>query len=122
MSHLADGFVLVATNLCRMIGMTDLEGKPPPAVGAYWINEEDYPALLRVFADGNTLPRTWKEWLKIAQEMENGLKAYGHVVLRVRIVPETFSDWCASQGVKSSSEGRKKLIAAAVYERYGEQD
>ena len=55
--------------------MTDLEGRPPPAVGAYWINEEDYPALLRIFADGNTMPRTWKEWLKIAEEMESGLKA-----------------------------------------------
>jgi hypothetical protein len=66
------------------------------------------------------LPRTWKEWLKIAEEMERGLTAYGHVVLRVRIDPDTFSDWCASQGAKSSSEGRKKLIAAAVDERYGE--
>jgi hypothetical protein len=74
------------SNLCRMTGMNDdLEDKPPPAVGAYWINEEDYPALLKILADGNTLPRTWKEWLKIAEEMEKGLKAYGHVVMRVRI-------------------------------------
>jgi hypothetical protein len=67
------------------------------------------------------MPRTWKEWLRIAEEMERGLAAYGHVVLRVRIDPETFSDWCTTQGAKSSSEGRKKFIAAAVYERYGEQ-
>jgi len=60
--------------------MTNSEDRPPPAVGAYWINEGDYPALLRIFVDGNTLPRTWKEWLKIAEEMESGLKAYGHVV------------------------------------------
>ena len=40
--------------------MTNLEDRPPPAVGAYWINEEDYPALLKIFADGNKMPRTWR--------------------------------------------------------------
>jgi hypothetical protein len=102
--------------------MTTHQDTRPPAVGVYWIDEEDYPALLRIFDDGNKMPRTWKEWLKMAEEMERGLISYGHVVLRVRIDPETFPDWCASQGAQSSSEGRKKFIAAAVYERYGEQN
>jgi len=31
--------------------MTNPEDRPPPAVGAYWINEEDYPALLRMFTE-----------------------------------------------------------------------
>ena len=87
----------------------------------YWINEEDYPALLRIFDDGSKLPNTWREWLKIAEEMERGLTSYGHVVLRVRIDPDKFIDWCTNKGAKWSSEGRKKLIAAAVYERYGVQ-
>jgi hypothetical protein len=105
----------------KVIGMTDSDDRPPPAVGAYWINEEDYPALLRMFPDGNRMPRTWKEWLKIAEEMERGLKAYGHVVMRVRIDPNTFPDWCAAHGVNLGSEGRKKFVAAAVFERYGDQ-
>ena len=71
--------------------MTNSEDRPPPAVGAYWINEEDYPALLRIFADGDRMPRTWSEWLKIAEEMEQGLKAYGHVVMRVRIASASVS-------------------------------
>jgi hypothetical protein len=62
--------------------MPDAEDRPLPAVGVYWIEEEDYPALLRIFDDGHKLPRTWKEWLKMAEEMEHGLKAYGHPVLR----------------------------------------
>ena len=41
--------------------MTNLEDRPPPAVGAYWINEEDYPALLRTFTDGNRMPRVQLE-------------------------------------------------------------
>src|SRR5580704_2009988 len=96
-------------------GMTTQQDTRPPAVGVYWIDEEDYPALLRIFDDGNKMPATWREWLKMAEEMERGLISYGHVVLRVRIDPETFPDWCASQGAKSSSDGRKKFIAAAVY-------
>jgi hypothetical protein len=31
--------------------MTNSEDKPPPAVGAYWIKEEDYPALRRLFVN-----------------------------------------------------------------------
>ena len=80
--------------------MTNSEANPPPAVGAYWIKEEDYPALL---------------------QLEQGLKAYGHVVLRVYIDPTTFPDWCAAHGTSPGSAGRRKFVAAAVTERYGRQ-
>ncbi|MGA8611407.1 MAG: hypothetical protein WB760_06770 [Xanthobacteraceae bacterium] len=102
--------------------MTNPEDGPPPVVGAYWINEEDYPALLKIFDDGNKMPRTWQEWQKIAKEMEQGLKAYGHVVMRVRIDPNTFSEWCTTHGTSPSREGRKRFLAAAVNERYGNQN
>ena len=101
--------------------MTNLEDRQPPAVGAYWINEEDYPALLRIFADGDRMPRTWPVWLKMAEEMEQGLKAYGHVVMRVRIDPDTYLDWCTAHGTSPGGAGRKKFVAAAVAERYGAQ-
>ena len=101
--------------------MTNSEERPPPAVGAYWINEEDYPAALKLFPDANKMPRTWKEWLKMAEEMERGLKAYGHVVMRVRIDPHAFADWCAEHGTNPGAEGRKKFVAEAVTERYGDQ-
>ena len=94
--------------------MTDLEDRPPPAVGAYWINEEDYPALLKILADGNTLPRTWKEWLKIAEEMESGLKAYGHVVMRVRIDPKT----CLTYGFNGNTgekDTQAKMSEGHIY-------
>jgi hypothetical protein len=101
--------------------MTNSEDNPPPAVGAYWIKEEHYPALLRLFDDGDKMPPSWKEWLKMAEEMERGLKAYGHVVLRVYIDPATFPDWCAAHGTSPGSAGRRKFVAVAVTERYGRQ-
>jgi hypothetical protein len=102
--------------------MTNSDEKPVPAVGAYWIEEADYPAALRIFDDGNKMPRTWKEWLKIAEEMEKGLKAYGHPVMRVRIDPASFPDWCVAHDTTPGRQGRKLFVAAAVAERYGEQD
>jgi hypothetical protein len=102
--------------------MTKHENRSPPAVGVYWINESDYSTLVRIFADGNRMPRTFAEWLKIAEEMESGLKAYGHAVMRVRIDPNTFPDWCTAHGTSPSGEGRKKFVAAAVAERYGNQN
>ena len=102
--------------------MSNFEDKPPPAVGAYWIREEDYAALLNIFEDGANLPPSWQEWLKMAEEMEHGLKAYGHVVLRVHLDPKTFPEWCAAQGTSTGGEGRKRFVAAAVTERYGDQN
>ena len=99
--------------------MTTSEDEQPPAIGVYWINEEDYLAALEIFPDGIKMPPHWKEWQRMAEEMEAGLKAYGHVVMRVHIDPKTFPDWCASHGTSPGSEGRKRFVAAAVAERYG---
>jgi hypothetical protein len=102
--------------------MSDDNERSPPAVGVYWIDEADYPALLDIFPDAGRMPPTHSEWLKMAEEMERGLKAYGHPVMRVRIDPRTFPDWCAANGVSADNNGRKKFVAAAVRDRYGDQD
>jgi hypothetical protein len=106
----APGSSAIDDSICRMTHMNDLEDRPPPAVGAYWIKEEDYLTLLRISDDGDKMPLTWKEWLKVAEEMERGLKAYGHVVLRVHIDPNTFPDWCAAHGTSLGREGRKRFV------------
>jgi hypothetical protein len=102
--------------------MPSADEKPLPAVGVFWIEEADYAAALRIFADGGTFPPTWPQWLKMAEEMKKGLEAYGHPVMKVRIDPKTFPLWCAAHGVTTGRPGRKSLVAAAVKERYGEQD
>jgi hypothetical protein len=92
-----------------------------PGVGVYWIREDDYAPLLKIFDDASKMPPTWQEWLKMAEEMERGLKAYGHPVMRVTIDLNTFPDWCAAHGVSPGREGRKRFVAEAVTERYGDQ-
>ncbi len=102
--------------------MTAPHDKPLPAVGVYWIDEADYAAVVRLFDDGNALPRSWTEWRKMAEEMETGLKAYGHPVMRVRIEPTSFTNWCAAHGTTPGRQGRRMFVAEAVKERYGDQD
>jgi len=101
--------------------MSNSDDKPLPALGAFWIDEADYPAALKIFDDGNTLPPTWEAWRKMAEEMESGLKAYGHPVMRVRIDPATFPAWCVAYGTDTGRKGRKMFVAEAVLERYGDQ-
>jgi hypothetical protein len=101
--------------------MSQQDEKPLRGVGVYWIDEADYDAVKAVFEDGATLPPTWAQWQKMAIEMETGLKAYGHPVMRVRIKPQEFADWCAAHGVNAGRAGRKAYIAEAVFERWGDQ-
>jgi len=58
----------------------------------------------------------------MAIEMETGLKAYGHPVMRVHIKPQEFAAWCAAHGVSTGRAGRKAFIAEAVFERWGDQN
>jgi len=101
--------------------MIDPDEKTLPVIGAFWLDEADYPAAIRLFEDGHKLPRTWQEWRRVAEEMEQGLKSYGHVVERVRIQPEPFAAWCEAHGTTPGRQGRKLFVAAAVEEKYGKQ-
>jgi hypothetical protein len=47
-------------------------------VGVTWFREEDYPVLLEIFDDADKMPRTWKEWLMRAEQMEERAKAQGY--------------------------------------------
>jgi hypothetical protein len=98
--------------------MPNSDDKPLPAVGAYWVDEVDYPAALKVFDDGNLMPRTWIEWRKIAEEMEKGLKAYGHPMMRSASI-RPHSRLGAPHMTALGRQGRKLFVAAAVKERYG---
>ena len=41
----------------RLDFMPASDDKPLPGVGVFWIEEADYPAALKIFEDGDTLPR-----------------------------------------------------------------
>jgi hypothetical protein len=64
------------------------------------------------------MPRTWNEWLKRAEQMEERAKAQGYRTQRVYIDPDRFADWCLCEGMSTDSEGRQKFALDAVAARY----
>jgi hypothetical protein len=77
-----------------------------------WLREKDYPVLLEILDDADKMPRTWKEWLKRAEQMEERAKAQGYRTQRVYIDPDRFADWCLCEGMSTDSEGRQKFALA----------
>lgn len=71
--------------------MPKLDDYHARAVGIPWFRQEDYPAAQALFKRTNYLP-PWEEWLKRAQEMEQGFKTQGYIVERVNIDPDTFPE------------------------------
>jgi hypothetical protein len=94
----------------------------PPLIGVFWIRENEYAAVRTILEDGDQLPPTWIEWEKIAKEMKIGLEAYGHIVDRVYIDPIKFPGWCAEHGITTGRRGRKLFVAAAIKEKFGDQN
>jgi hypothetical protein len=87
-------------------------------VGVTWFREEDYPVLLEIFDDADKMPRTWKEWLKRAEQMEERAKAQGYHTQRVYIDPDSFANWCLCEGMSTDSEGRQKFALGTVAAKY----
>ncbi len=100
--------------------MAPQEENPLPPVGAFWIREDEYSAVLNILEDGEKLPATWAEWEKMAKEMKTGLEAYGHIVDRVYIDPIQFPKWCSDHGTTTGRQGRKMFVAAAIKEKFGD--
>jgi hypothetical protein len=89
-----------------------------PEVGVTWFREEDYPALLHIFEDADKMPRSWKEWLKRAEQMEKRAKAQGYSTARIYIDPDDFRDWCLREGMRIGSEARRKFVVDTVAAKY----
>jgi hypothetical protein len=99
--------------------MTTIRDYNVRAVGIPWVRKEDYPAFLAVMEDANGLPATWEAFIKFSEESENGWKAQGYIVERAYIDPDTFPDWCASNGTGIDSNGRMKFAANIANEKHG---
>ena len=93
----------------------------PRAVGLAWFREEDYPALLKIFDDSHKMPRTWKEWLKVAEQMEQRAKAAAQHTERVYIDPDTVPVWCRRVCVDVDRDGRSRFVVETLAAKSGNQ-
>jgi hypothetical protein len=89
-------------------------------VAVTWFREEDYPSLLELFEDAGKMPRTWREWLERAEQMEQRAKAQGCNTVRIYIDPEGFADWCLREGKRANSDGRQRFAIDTLAAKYTE--
>jgi len=89
------------------------------ALGIAWYQPQDYPAILKVMADADNLPRTFQEWYDRIHKREVELIAAGHNCVRVIIDPRTFPAWCAANGRKLDAEGSTAFAAEQAARQAG---
>ncbi|MDR1661233.1 MAG: hypothetical protein LBR95_02225 [Azoarcus sp.] len=87
-------------------------------IGMVWYERQDYDAILRIMTDRDKLPATFHEWRMSAESGEKQLRRSGHTVVRARIDPETFPDWCRARGLNVDAQARIEFSRNAALERY----
>jgi hypothetical protein len=71
-----------------------------------WCARGDYPALLKLFSDPDTLPETYDAWLKRAECTESQMQKAGFGVARIWIRPVPFVAWCMERNVSPDQAAR----------------
>lgn len=84
-------------------------------LGIVWYREQDYPAVLRIMADANLLPRTFQQWHQIASQTESRLRAEGRMTVRAILDPATFPAWCRQRGLQVNAAARNTFAAEQAY-------
>lgn len=85
-------------------------------VGMAWYRQEEYDAIRRIMADGLKLPPSFHVWRMNAETGEKKLRREGKTVVRVRIDPETFADWCRARGLNVDAKARIEFAASVAHD------
>ncbi|MGH7074496.1 MAG: hypothetical protein ACREFD_09895 [Stellaceae bacterium] len=83
-------------------------------IGIPWCREEDYNTLLSISEDAHDMPRTWKRFTELVEEVEQEWQTQGRTVRRVYINPYAFPDWCKSKGYRVNAHARHRFAFEAV--------
>ena len=86
--------------------------------GLAWYRRPDYDRLKSMFTDGEKLPDTYSQWLKIACRTTETLTKEGHIVEKVYIDPEAFPAWCKSKRRKLDTNARITYAAETAKARH----
>ena len=87
--------------------MTNFEDRPPPAVGAYWIKEEDYPALLKIFDDGEKYYALLMD--RVSALMKQG-KSLDDIKKDVKM-PE-YANWASQDRMPTNIDAAYRMVTA----------
>ena len=88
-------------------------------IGFPWFDPDDYPALRKLFRDGDRLPGTFSEWRTQAIAALRLFDEQNLPVMRVLIEPKEFQFWCWDRGLPPDYRARQTFAAERV--RYAVQ-
>ena len=72
-----------------------------------WYTEPTYYSQFRAFAiDSDSFFSSFQEWLTVALEHERQAERNGITLIRIRMFPEPFKQWCESSGGRNNAAGR----------------
>lgn len=86
----------------------------PRRVGLPWYASEHYEALRQSLSDGDKLPDRYEAWRVSTEQVEQEVQRSGVEVVRVPIVPETFTAWCERTGSATDGAARARYAAEAL--------
>lgn len=87
------------------------------AAGMVWYKREDYPLILEIMDDNESLATTYDDFITGAEKVFNQLTAQGMRMIRAEIDPRTFPEWCSTHGFKKlNSEARSAFANRFAYE------
>jgi|SRR4051812_7449569 hypothetical protein len=81
------------------------------AVGISWYGRKDYNRARLIMVDRHVLPPTFDEWRKKAGAQESEAKRKGFVVVRARIDPDKFLEWCREKSLPVDAKARTAFAA-----------
>ena len=86
-----------------------------------WYSREDYPRILALMEDAESLAPTYEQWLMAAENNEAEARRAGVQVVRVPVEPETFARWCADRGSAPTRAARVEFANEAVRRDLGDE-
>jgi len=86
-----------------------VSGSKGQIVGIAWFERADYPRLLTLFEDREAQWSNYDDWLNSAKRVEAKVKASGQHVVRVKLDPDEFSDWCRQNGLRVDGRARSRF-------------
>jgi hypothetical protein len=94
--------------------MSNSTGSLPKRVPLAWISEENYPAIVAILENAYHLAATWEAFAEAIEIAEEGLKASGHVVVRINVEPDAFADWCRREAIRIDTHSLEKFAALTL--------
>lgn len=72
-----------------------------------WYTESTYYSQFRAFAiDSDCFFSTFQEWLTVALEHARQAERNGITIIRIRMFPQPFKQWCELSGARNNAAGR----------------